>query len=189
MKRRAAGAKYEALARVGPRRRRLTRAGWNAEQRALEAVAEGLRRAEAALAEADRRNGAAGAAQAEAARLLAEAECQRVLLGRAADKLAAREAPLAERENRLAVRDERVAEKEARLRRASGLVASVLCATRQVLREQLMEHPDEAVRRVARGLHGGITAGLRAPDPEAAAEIIRTGWQVPRTEPALPRSP
>jgi hypothetical protein len=177
------------LARVGPRRRRLTRAGWHAEQRALEAVAEGLRRAEAALAQADQRNGAARVAQAEAARLLAEAERQRALLGRAAEKLAAREAPLAGRENRLAVREEQAVEKEVRLRRASGLVAGVLCATRQVLREHLMEHPDQAVRRVARGLHDGMAAGLRAPDPEAAAEIIRTGWQVPRTEPTLPRSP
>ena len=73
-------------------------------------------------------------------------------------------------------------------RRASGLVASVLCATRQVLRERLMGHPDEAVRRVARGLHGGMAAGLRAPDPEAAAEIIRTGWRAPRTEPTLPKT-
>jgi hypothetical protein len=78
------------LARVGPRRRRLTRAGWHAEQRALEAVAEGLRRAEAALAQADQRNGAARVAQAEAARLLAEAQRLRALLGRAAEKLAAR---------------------------------------------------------------------------------------------------
>jgi hypothetical protein len=37
-----------------------------------------------------------------------------------------------------------------------------------------MGHPDEAVRRVARGLHDGMAAGLRAPSPEDAAAIIRT---------------
>jgi hypothetical protein len=177
------------LARIGPRRRRLTRAGWHAEQRALGAMAEGLRRAGAALAEADRRCGAADAAQANAERLLTEVERQRVLLGGAAGKLAAREAALAGRENHLAMRAEQVAAKEGRLRRSSELVASVLRATRQVLRDHLMEHPDEAVRRAARGLHEGMAAGLRAPSPEDAAEIIRTGWQALRTEPTLPRPP
>jgi hypothetical protein len=38
-------------------------------------------------------------------------------------------------------------------------------------------------------LHDGMAAGLRAPGPEDAAAIIRTGWQVPRTERTLPRPP
>lgn len=177
------------LARIGPRRRRLTRAGWHAEQRALGAVSEGLRRAEAALAEVDRRCGAADVAQANAERLLTDVEQQRVLLGRIAGKLAAREAALVERENRLAACEAQVAEREVRLHRASELIPSVLCAVRRVLRDHLMGHPDEAVRRVARGLHDGMAAGLRAPGPEDAAAIIRTGWQVPRTERTLTMPP
>ena len=92
-------------------------------------------------------------------------------------------------DGRLAACEAQVAEREVRLHRASELIPSVLCAVRRVLRDHLMGHPDEAVRRVARGLHDGMAAGLRAPGPEDAAAIIRTGWQVPRTERTLTMPP
>ncbi len=177
------------LARVGPRRRRLSRAGWHAEQRALLAAAEARRGAEEALARVGEQREAARATATRAMQVLDQAAEMRRraedVARRDAERQARVGAELAGREARVAAREAQLAEAGKRLARASRVPGAALDGVLELLRRDLMRHPEPSVRDAALTLQDGIAAALTASDAEGAAAAVRAAWEEPGAEGAV----
>jgi hypothetical protein len=190
------------LARLGPSRRRLTRDGWHAEKRALLAAAEARLHAEETLAEVARQREAVRSAAVKVARVLDEATKMRQqaeIAGRRdaetrrayiqavkqqQDTLNKRHAQLgsiagqqARRSIGLAKREARMAAIEDKLLQASRVPAAILDNVLEILRHDLMRHPDRSVQEAAYRMHESIAAALAAPHAEAAGAVVTAEWQ------------
>jgi hypothetical protein len=183
------------LARLGPARRRLSRAAWHAEKAAVAVAAEALRVADTARAETDaarqeaaRVTGAAEEKQAAAESLHARAETAairareaiRIARDRAAEAQATAEKARAERAE---------AERQARAITARGrqLLQQARAEAERVLGAARAEA--DRVQRGARGIGnwlGALIQGLRGASPakvaRAAAERAQTAEQMIASE-------
>ena len=167
-----------ALARIGPARRRLTRAEWHAEKAGVAAAAEALHVGDVARAEADTARHAAAmvtdAAEAqrvaaESLEVRAEIAAARARAAIAAARDQATEAKAAA-DTAQAARVE--AEQQARMLAARGrrLVEQARCEARRILGSARAEAT--RVRRGARGIgawFGALVHGLRGMSPAVVA--------------------
>jgi hypothetical protein len=178
------------LARIGPGRRRLTRAEWHAEKAGIAAAAVALRVAEIARAEADaaRQDAATTTGAAEAQKAAAESLRERADVAAARVHVAikmAREMAAEAKAAAVAAQAERAeAERQTRVltARGRGLVEQARREARRILGSARSEA--ERVRRGARGLgawFGALVHGLRGVAPamvaREAAAVVRAEEQ------------
>jgi cell division septum initiation protein DivIVA len=177
-----------ALARIGPARRRLTRAEWHAEKAGVAAAAEALQVADVARAEADTARHAAAMVTdaAEAQRVAAESLEARAEIAaaraRAAIAAAREQATEAKAAADTAQAARVEAEQQARMLAARGrrLVEQAHGEARRILGSARAEA--ERMRRGARGLgawFGALVHGLRGVAP---AVVARDAAAVARAE-------